>query len=42
MASRAPSDSLASHGRRLYIEELVKGLTPLVQAVLDSARTLLD
>ncbi len=33
---------MASQARRLYIEELVKGLTPLVQAVMDTARQLLD
>ncbi len=33
---------MASQARRLYTEELVKGLTPLVQAVMDSARVLLD
>ena len=42
MATRAQQENIASQARRLYIEELVKGLTPLVQAVLDSARVLLD
>jgi Protein of unknown function (DUF1631) len=42
MATRASLDALASQARRLYTEELVKGLTPLIQTVLDSARVLLD
>jgi Protein of unknown function (DUF1631) len=42
MATLAPNEPLASQARRRYIEELVKGLTPLVQAVLDQARALLD
>jgi hypothetical protein len=42
MATSASPDSLAGQARRLYIEELVKGLVPLVQAALDNARTLLD
>ena len=42
MATRAPFEHIASQARRLYIEEVVKGLTPLVQAVLDTARALLD
>ncbi len=42
MATRAQHEKIASQARRLYIEELVKGLTPLVQAVLDTARALLD
>jgi hypothetical protein len=42
MATRATPDSMATQARRLYTEELVKGLTPLVQAVMDNARVLLD
>jgi hypothetical protein len=42
MATSASPDSLAGQARRLYTEELVKGLTPLVQAAMDGARTLLD
>jgi Protein of unknown function (DUF1631) len=42
VATRASPDHTASQARRLYTEELVKGLTPLVQAVMDSARVLLD
>jgi hypothetical protein len=42
MASSASPDALASQARRLYIEELVKGLVALVQASIDGARTLLD
>ena len=42
MATSATPDTLAGQARRLYSEELVKGLTPLVQAALDGARTLLD
>jgi hypothetical protein len=42
MATRAQLENIASQARRLYIEEIVKGLTPLVQAVLDTARMLLD
>jgi len=42
MATRAQFANIASQARRLYIEEIVKGLTPLVQAVLDTARVLLD
>ncbi|ODV08562.1 MAG: hypothetical protein ABT20_11965 [Rubrivivax sp. SCN 70-15] len=42
MANSAPSTELASQARRLYTEELVKGLTGLVQASLDGARALLD
>lgn len=36
------SHQLASQARRLYTEELVKGLAPLVQAAMDGARALLD
>ncbi len=42
MASRAAPDTVAGQARRLYTEELVKGLTPLVQTVMDYARVLLD
>lgn len=36
------SSQLASQARRLYTEELVKGLAGLVQATMDGARALLD
>ena len=42
MATRVSPDSQASQARRLYTEELVKGLASLVQAALDGARGLLD
>ena len=42
MATSASPDSLAGQARRLYTEELVKGLVGLVQTALDNARTLLD
>jgi hypothetical protein len=42
MPPSASPDSLAGQARRLYTEELVKGLVGLVQAALDSARSLLD
>jgi hypothetical protein len=42
MATAATPDSLAGQARRLYTEELVKGLRHLVQATLDRARALLD
>ncbi len=42
MANSATPDSLSGQARRLYIEELVKGLVSVVQAAMDSARTLLD
>jgi hypothetical protein len=42
MATGAPPDSLAGQARRLYTEELVKGLVALVQATLDGARALLE
>lgn len=42
MATGAPNTNLASQARRLYTEELVKGLPALVQAALDGARTLFD
>jgi len=42
MATSASPDSIAGQARRLYTEELVKGLTGMVQSVIDGARTLLD
>ena len=42
MAAAATPDSLAGQARRLYTEELVKGLTHVVQATIDQARALLD
>ena len=42
MATSASPDSLAGQARRLYTEELLKGLVPLVQSALDTARNLLD
>ena len=42
MATGASPDSLAGQARRLYTEELVKGLVPLVQTAIDTARNLLD
>lgn len=42
MATSASPDTLAGQARRLYTEELVKGLVPLVQTALDTARNLLD
>ena len=42
MPPSASPDSLAGQARRVYSEELVKGLVGLVQAALDSARSLLD
>jgi len=42
MATRASPDSIAGQARRLYTEELVRGLTGTVQSVIDGARTLLD
>ena len=42
MATGADSFQLASQARRRYTEELVKGLTPLVQAALDALREQLD
>jgi hypothetical protein len=41
-ARSAPNESLAGQARRLYVEELVKGLVPLVQAALDGIRNLAD
>ncbi|KPF52348.1 hypothetical protein D621_11715 [beta proteobacterium AAP51] len=42
MATGASPDSLAGQARRLYTEELVKGLVPLVQSALDNARNLFE
>jgi len=42
MATSTAPDALAGQARRLYSEELVKGLTGVVQATMDAARTLLD
>ncbi len=42
MALSASPEVLAGQARRLYVEELVKGLVPLVQAAIDGARNLLD
>ena len=42
MAIGADSHQIASQARRRYTEELVKGLTPLVQATLDAIREMLD
>jgi hypothetical protein len=42
MATSASPDSIAGQARRLYTEELVKGLAGMVQAVIDNARILLD
>jgi hypothetical protein len=42
MATSATPDPLAGQARRLYTEELAKGLVPLVQAAMEGARTLLD
>lgn len=42
MASSASPDSIAGQARRLYTEALVKGLTGVVQAVIDAAGQLFD
>ena len=42
MATSASPDSIAGQARRLYTEGLVKGLTGLVQSVMEGASTLLD
>jgi uncharacterized membrane protein YgcG len=42
MATSASPDSLAGQARRLYTEELVKGLVAVVQTAMDTARALLD
>ncbi len=41
MATGTDSQTLASQARRRYTEELVKGLVPIVQAAIDSARDML-
>ena len=42
MATSAAPSNLAGQARRLYTEELVKGLAGLVQAALEGARSLID
>ena len=42
MATRASPETQASQARRLYTEELVKGLAGVVQSALDAVRGLLD
>jgi hypothetical protein len=42
MATSASPDSIAGQARRLYTEELVKGLTGLVQSVMEASSNLLD
>ena len=42
MATRASPEYLAGQARRLYTEELVKGLVAVVQAALDGARGLFE
>jgi hypothetical protein len=42
MATSAAHEQLASQARRHYTEELVKGLTQVVQAVIDTSRNLFD
>ncbi|MEO5734342.1 MAG: DUF1631 family protein, partial [Rubrivivax sp.] len=42
MVASASSDSLAGQARRVYTEELVKGLVPLVQTAIDGSRELLE
>ncbi len=42
MASSASPDSIAGQARRLYTEELVKGLTGVVQNIIDATGALLD
>ena len=42
MSTGASPDSLAGQARRLYTEELVKGLVAVVQTALDTARNLVD
>ncbi len=42
MVTGAAFQTLAGQARRLYTEELVKGLAPLVQEACERARTLLD
>ena len=42
MVTGASTDYTAGQARRVYTEELVKGLVPLVQAAIDGARALQD
>ncbi|HZF78232.1 MAG TPA: DUF1631 family protein, partial [Rubrivivax sp.] len=42
MATSASPDSFAGQARRLYTEQLVKGLVSVVQASIDGARAMLD
>ena len=42
MATAADQTTLASQARRLYTEELVKGLAAVVNAAAEQARSLLD
>ena len=42
MALRAAPDAIASQARRLYTEELVKGLVGVVQTAIEHARSLQD
>ena len=42
MATSAAPSQLAAQARRVYVEELVKNLTGVVQGALDGARTLFD
>ena len=42
MVTGAAFETLAGQARRLYTEELVKGLAALVQGACETARNLLD
>jgi len=42
MATRPEQEQLAKEARRHYTEQLVKGLTPVVQVLLDGVRNLYD
>jgi Protein of unknown function (DUF1631) len=42
MVATASPEALASQARRRYVDGVVKGLVPVVQACMDSARNLLD
>ncbi len=42
MATTTPPDVVALQARRKYVEELVKGLVPVVQACIDASRALFD
>ena len=42
MATAAGSSHLAAQARRLYVEELVRNLAPLVQSALEGSRSLID